>query len=152
MVATPLSLSASMTRWKPSVSSCSPTVSVLCAVVGMLLPPLRFFSCAASAVRFAAPSPSDGLRPRSHPKAPITVSPPTWATFPAQSLLFFFCVACRSVERNVALDVVAQSQRVLAHETLRAVGIARLEGGHDLLVIDDRPLGAVLLEDGALPD
>src|SRR3977135_1155291 len=56
------------------------------------------------------------------------------------------------VQLHEALDVIAQAQRVLTHETFGAVGVARLQRRHDLLVIDDRALGAVLLENGALPD
>src|SRR5690554_3519057 len=46
--------------------------------------------------------------------------------------------------------MVAKPQRVLANETLGTFRVARLERGDDLLVIDDRAAGAVLLEDGAL--
>src|SRR2546430_6901150 len=57
---------------------------------------------------------------------------------------------CRSVELDETIDMLAQAQRVLAHEALGATGVARLQRGHDLLVVDDRALGPVLLGNGAL--
>src|SRR5690606_28095261 len=58
----------------------------------------------------------------------------------------------RSLERDEALDVLPEPEGMLPHQALRAVGVARLKRVDDLLVVDDRPAGAVLLEDGALPD
>src|SRR5690606_27365721 len=56
------------------------------------------------------------------------------------------------VDIHIAIHVVAKPERVLADETLGTFRVARLERGDDLLVIDNRPPGAVLLENRAVAD
>src|SRR6478672_7444987 len=111
MVFTSFSFRASMMRWNPSVSSCSPPAAVAptpCPVADIPLPPQCCFG-----------------------RAPV---------------------ARPSIEFDEALHVVAQTQRVLTDEPLGSFGVARLERRYDLLVIHDRSLRPVLLENGALPD
>ena len=55
-----------------------------------------------------------------------------------------------SVELDEPQHMVAQTQRVLPYQALRALGVSRLQSGHDFGVVDDGALGAILLEDGAL--
>src|SRR3954454_12211934 len=103
----PLSLSASMTRWKPSVSSCC-TSSVLEGV--------RLSLRAASAM---------GI-----------------------SLDLFRSIQIIGVCRHV----LGKPERMIAHEVLRALGVAlldRLDDGH---VVADGASGPILLANSLAPD
>src|SRR5581483_9635284 len=75
-------------------------------------------------------------------------------SLPSSRLFYVYLpgIARASLDVHVALDVVAQAQRVLAHQPLGALGVPRLQRRHDLLVVDDGAPCPVLLEDGALPD
>src|SRR5262245_36720071 len=61
-------------------------------------------------------------------------------------------VRFRLVKIDVTIDVIAQAQRMLAHQPLGPFSIARLERRHDLLVINDRALGTILFKDRPLAD
>src|SRR5689334_22778428 len=49
-------------------------------------------------------------------------------------------------------DVLGQAERVLAHQVLGTLGVARLEGLNDVHVIADRAVGAILLADRLAAD
>src|SRR5260221_5477130 len=53
---------------------------------------------------------------------------------------------------GVFLDVLGQAERVVAHEVLGALGVARLERLDDGQMVADRAIGAVLLADRLAPD
>src|ERR1700674_846367 len=108
MVVRPLSLSASMTRWKPSVSSRSGSV----AVSGLAV------LTAASAM---------GRLPR-------------------------FYASCSIEMIGVAGDVLGEAERVIAHQILVALGVARLDRLDDVHMVADRPIGTVFLADRLAAD
>src|SRR3954469_6409087 len=123
MVVRPLSLSASMIRWKPSVSSGS-----------WLVATSAVFSPSASGV-------ASGFC-----RSFRAVS----AIVPSRS--GFCCSGSISVEVDVLLDVLAEPQRVLADEALGERRVAPLQGLDDRHVVADRALGAVVVEDRPVPD
>src|SRR5262245_61578312 len=124
----PLSLSASMRRWKPSVSSRSPAAAAapLCAGTAISLPPGRSL--------LLSPCPPLDLSRHDYP-AKISTGAADQS----------------SIQIHVAIDVLAQPQRVLAYKTLGSLGVARLERRNDLLVAANRPLAASLPPVGAWP-
>jgi hypothetical protein len=52
----------------------------------------------------------------------------------------------------MTFDMVAQFERMVAHQALRPLGVARFEGRNNFLVVDDLALHPLILEDGPLPD
>src|SRR5262249_6177938 len=96
-------------------------------------------------------------RGESHPSAPAPclprLRPRAWVSLPRQpwdSSLEAFFVSVQIV--GVLLDVLGQPERVVAHQVLGALGVARLERLDDGQMVADRTIGAVLLADGLAPD
>src|SRR5262245_60237660 len=55
-----------------------------------------------------------------------------------------------SIEIDITLHMVAELQRVFAHEPFSPLGVAGFKRSDDFLVINDRALDPLVLEDGAL--
>src|SRR5258705_4825818 len=121
MVLMPLSLSASMTRWNPSVSSCCASAlvtSMLCTVAGIPLLPDRLLMRTSSSS--SKSSPKQGL----------------WL---AKEFL------------SVGFDIGGKAERVIARPLFRKLGITLFERFDDCHVLGQRYCGAVGPPDRELP-
>src|SRR5438876_3195795 len=104
---------------------------MFCAIADISLPPREFFSASFRPCSLEREGQSFIV---AHVPLPRSSAPPLPS--PSQTLHNARVKFSRSIELDEALDVVAQTQRVLAHEALGAVGIACFQRRHDLLVID----------------
>src|SRR6187551_41479 len=138
MVLRPLSLSASMMRWKPSVSSCSAAASGFVATAASAM-------CSSPVSRLSCP----GLTRAS------TVFQKKWiaGSSPAMTPNLLQSSAVMSVQIiRVFRHVLGEAERMISDEILGARGVAGFERLDDVHVVADRFLDAVLLDDGLATD
>src|SRR5579875_2900709 len=149
MVLMPLSLSASMTRWKPSVNSPSGSAAgdfsfTAASAMGFLLLP-GSSSASPLTPRLARNEPRPLVPARRHRRAPGQAQRGRRAcckVFPAFSIQ----IIC------VFRHMIGEAERMIPHQPLGAIRIAGLQRLDDVHVVADRFLHAVLLADRLAAD